>query len=59
MTEMVIIVSVTTTSAVTANLTEEAPAAETGAEIRATGPTGTSGSRGSVTDLCIGVILYA
>merc|ERR1719318_2337205 len=59
MTEMVIIVSVTTTSAVTASLTEEAPAAETGAEICLTGLTGTSGSRGSVTDLCIGVILYA
>merc|ERR1719318_2415459 len=59
MTEMVIIVCVTTTSAVTVSLTEEAPAAETGAGICATGPTGTSGLRGSVTDLCIGEILSA
>merc|ERR1719318_1372069 len=59
MTEMVILVSATTTSAVTVSLTEEVPAAETGAEICATGQTGTSGLRGSVTDLCIGVILCA
>merc|ERR1719318_1190660 len=59
MTAMVIIVSATTTSAVTVSLTEEAPAAETGAGICATGQTGTSGLRGSVTDLCIGEILSA
>ena len=59
MTEMEIIVPVTTIFAVTASLTGEDPAAETGAVICATGQTGTLGLRGFVTDLCIGVIRCA